>query len=104
MGDFNRMEDKILKTYSLNQIVKESMRNNAILDCIYTTISHYYQAPEIIPPVGNSDHGVVLCNPATNCKTKPTPKSVTFRSGGANGKAMVAHSIKTTNWRPLYDL
>ena len=104
MGDFNRMEDKILKTYPLKQIVKGNTRNNAVLDCIYTNISHYYQAPEVIPPVGNLDHGVILCNPATNCKTKPTPESVTFCSGGTNGKAMVAHSIKTTNGRPLYNL
>ena len=33
-----------------------------------------------------------------------SPKSVTFCIGGTNGKAMVAHSIKTTNWQPLYDL
>ena len=52
----------------------------------------------------NTPRSVGWINPPTNCKTKPTPKSVTFRNGGANGKAMVAHSIKTTNWRPLYDL
>ena len=45
MGDFNRMDDRIIKSYPLKQVVKTATHvaasDEAVLDCIYTTSATY---------------------------------------------------------------
>ena len=45
-----------------------------------------------------------MCKPAAGTLRKPKPNIVSFRSGGANGKAMTAFDIKNMDWRPLYEM
>ena len=90
MGDFNRMEDRLLKSYPLQQVVKSPTRIQTILDCIYTNIGHLYTSIQYYLP---QDFQIM--------KRKPKPNIVSFRSGGANGKAMTAFDIKNMDWREV---
>ena len=57
MGDFNQFDHKRLcRNTSLTQIVKKATRGNAILDLIFTNMKHWYNTPEILPAIGQSDH------------------------------------------------
>ena len=58
--DFNQLKDQALKNQlQLRQLVKKPTRNEAILDKVYTTIGQYYDEPDILAPIGLSDHSLV---------------------------------------------
>ena len=60
MEDFNQFDHKRLcRNTSLTQIVKKATRGNAILDLIFTNMKHWYNTPEILPAIGQSDHAYV---------------------------------------------
>lgn len=64
-GDFNRLKDSYLKSSCLlKQVVTSPTRLQAILDKVYTNMAAYYADITVLPPVGRSDHRVVLSKPA----------------------------------------
>ena len=44
-GDFNNLNDRVILSFPLKQIVRSATRNNRILDKIYTNISELYDKP-----------------------------------------------------------
>ena len=103
-GDFNQLKDaRIRNDLQLRQLVKLPTRDKAILDKIYTNGGQYYGNPEVLPPVGLSDHNVVLCRPALVADYEP-PKTymAQTRCTGANEKAMLLLALRTTGWQDLY--
>ena len=69
LGDFNQFKDRYIKSsFNLKQIVSKPSRNDAILDCIYTNIKDYYGVPSILPPIGLSDHRVIISHPRPGIK------------------------------------
>ena len=105
-GDTNRLKDHRLRTgYQLKQLVKEPTRGRAILDRVYTNMYSYYDQTVVLPPIGLSDHKVVVCSPALSCNYSP-PEMITVqkRCMGGNERAMFAHAIVNTHWEPLYYL
>ena len=66
VGDFNHLPDKPLLSFPLKQIVRSSTRGLAVLDKIYTNISHWFSEPITLPAVGKSDHCSVLLTPSIN--------------------------------------
>ena len=70
MGDFNRMKDRYIKSsFSLKHIVPRATRGEAILDYIYANIKQHYGIPSIEPPIGMSDHRIVICHPQSRSET-----------------------------------
>ena len=67
-GDMNRLDIAQLTTGGFKQVVKESTRQRAVLDKIITNISDHYQKPNILPPVGHSDHNTVHWQPVTTSR------------------------------------
>ena len=75
-GDTNEMKlDSILDISSdIRQVVTEPTRGNKLLDPVFTTLTKYYQQPQIKPPLDNdpdkngrpSDHKIVLLYPISN--------------------------------------
>jgi len=66
VGDFNHLPDKPLLSFPLKQIVRSSTRGLAVLDKIYTDISHWFSEPITLSAVGKSDHCLVLLTPFIN--------------------------------------
>ena len=62
-GDMNHLDITQLTTGGFAQVVTQPTRQGAILDKIITNISEYYKIPNIVPPIGQSDHNVVLWEP-----------------------------------------
>ena len=65
----------------------------------------YYDQTVVLPPIGLSDHKVVVCSPTLSCDYSP-PEMITVqkRCMGGNERAMFAHAIVNTRWEPLYHL
>ena len=67
LGDFNDLETSILSTrHNLKQVVKAPTRGSSILDLIISNLSKYYQTPQLLPPLGSSDHNIVLWATSSN--------------------------------------
>ena len=86
MGDFNRAKlDQLSRLLQLKKFVKKPTRGSVTLDLIFSDIdqSNYTEAT-ILPPLGSSDHSMVLWKPlyskkvckAVSVKRRPLPQSV----------------------------
>jgi hypothetical protein len=61
LGDFNNLEISHLSArHNLKQVVKAPTRGSSILDLIITNLLKYYQTPQLLPPLGSSDHNIIL--------------------------------------------
>lgn len=107
-GDFNQLNDRAIVSYPLKQIVSTATRRNNILDKIYTNISDWYESPSILPPVGTSDHNVVLlrCIQSRNVSSSDCSRvrPIYVRSSDPNGKTLLAHALSKFNWFSLYKM
>lgn len=105
VGDFNSFKDSYLKqNYTLRQIVEKPTRENRILDKVYTNVDQFYDNPQLIAPLGASDHSVVLCNPQTRSTyKKPETIVIKRRSNDQNSKNMFVYALKQVSWNDVYD-
>ena len=53
----------ITRQCHIKQIVKSSTRGNALLDLIITDIHKFNEDPEVLPPLGSSDHRRIVWKP-----------------------------------------
>lgn len=60
MGDFNTV--RLPRSMKLHQLVSKPTREQRTLDLCYSNIKESHQC-ETLPPLGQSDHNVVLLNP-----------------------------------------
>ena len=94
-------------SFPLKQTVKNATRQKNILDKIYTNIACHYDRPFILPPIGNSDHNVVIFNAVSvlyNCIDKPHVRISVVRSRDPNGKTLLAEALRTYDWSSLYHM
>jgi hypothetical protein len=63
LGDFNRLNDKVIFNYPLTHVVSGSTRCKATPDKIFTNIPEWFHPAEIIPNVAASDHPAVIMSP-----------------------------------------
>ena len=103
VGDFNHFKDASIKqSFKLVQLVKKPTRGDNILDKILTNMDKFYATPQILPPLGASDHFVVTCHPNIQHTYKKQNMHILKRSTDANGKNMFVHAIKSIDWSELY--
>lgn len=102
LGDFNSLNDKLLLSYPLQQLIRGPTRGNATLDKIYTNIPEIYNDPEIVPNISSSDHSTVIMFPkyqlseASSCWI-----DITIRSNDSNGKQLLANALANFDWSNL---
>lgn len=103
VGDFNHMKDKHIKNYPLKQLVKSPTHMASILDCIYTNLEQYYNAPSLSPGVGLSRHAMVMCKPKL---VLPNKQIITLRhrTNSHNAKCLFVNDLKNMNWHRLYNM
>jgi len=94
-----------LRDIPLKQVVKAPTRKQAVLDKIFTNISHWYQEPMILPEIGQSDHQAIVMFPtASEAIKKCRRTAVVVRSDDTNSKSLLARSLAAFNWLPLYQM
>jgi hypothetical protein len=103
IGDFNHLNDCLLKQYPLHQVVRDPTRGKAILDKIYTNLQSWYQTPIILPRIGNSDHNVIVFSPK-GYSSHPHGKRIRVltRSNDRNSKVLLEQALKNHNWSVMY--
>ena len=62
--------------HDLSQVVTEPTRGAAILDLVITNMQSFYNKPEIIAPIGTSDHNVIKWHPSDGTRS---PRSTTTK-------------------------
>lgn len=81
-GDFNDFQTShLLSRHNLKQLVQAPTRGSAILDLIITNLSDFYEVPQVLAPLGSSDHNFVTLSPRPtksnpSLHTKSTKRSV----------------------------
>ena len=64
LGDFNDFQtSNLLSRHNLKQLIQAPTRGSAILDLIITNLSNLYEAPQVLAPLGSSDHNIVTWSP-----------------------------------------
>ena len=94
-GDFNRLNVKDLqKHFRLTQIVKKPTCKDAILD--------YYNAPQILPPFGLSDHNTILVSPKKRATNSATKKIIFIWDQQPSCKAAMGRYLSSLQWDILF--
>ena len=76
VGDFNDFETgTLMSTLNVKQVVDKPTRGAAILDLIITNLHHLYQTPQILAPLGSSDHNIVYWDPSNDRTNEENLKS-----------------------------
>ena len=102
-GDFNQFRhSQICNSFSLKQVVKQARRGSNILGKIFTNASKFYNVPEILPPVGFSDHNSVLIKPLKQCMNSRSTRMV--RDTRSPNRKLVSEALSSINWSPLYKM
>ena len=102
VGDFNRCPiTRLCWRFNLKQIVKHPTRGNAILGYVPTNLSAYYNALQILPPLGSSDHNVIICIPLIpNCVNDV--RKVLVRKRNTSAMNAFGRWLSSINWISLY--
>ena len=102
-GDFNQFKNRQLcNSFSFKQIVKNATRGSNILDKIFTNISKFYDVPEVVPPLGFSDHNSVLLNPLNHRRISRSFRMV--RDARPSNRRLITEALSSVNWSPMYHL
>ena len=82
--------------------MKLPTRGSNVLDKIFTNISKFYNAPDIVPPLGFSDHNSVLLMPLTHCKNSRTGRIV--RDAQPSNRRFIGEVLSNIDWSALYSM
>ena len=64
LGDFNHLNiQDLVISHNLNQVVTRPTRQDSILDYIITNLKSFYKTPDILAPLGSSDHNIIMWTP-----------------------------------------
>ena len=88
----------------LSQIVTKATRGNNLLDKIFTNCKNWYSTPIILPPVGKSDHNVILVRPNCVKMERVTKKSVFKRHISSDALANIAIELSRVKWHDMYSM
>ena len=88
--------------YLVNVVKKKPTRRQSSLDVIITNLSQWYQEPEILPPVGRSDHSSVPWRPKARSMINIPRPSITYKR--AQPSAPLAAGFPAIySWKPVLD-
>lgn len=101
VGDFNKLDDRLIRSYPLKQIVHVPTRDQATLDKIYTNIANWYKVPHTVPSIATADHYGVLLLPLTEVTPKSNRQFITTRCISSNRKNLLAQALINFDWSVL---
>ena len=105
-GDFKQFKHRQLCcSFSLKQIVKRPTRGSNVLDKIFTNFSKFYNVPDVVPPVGFTDHNsatLLLLTPLNHCKNLGTVRFI--RDAHPANRRLIAEVLSHINWSPMYHM
>ena len=105
LGDFNKLDDSSLLSFSLRQLVKALTWGLSILDKICSNLQNYYHKLSFLHCVGRLDHNVVSLIPIGNHHSNVGNRYYTLaRNNSAIGWASFANQLASYNWTPFYRL
>ena len=101
--DFNQFKHRQLcSSFSLKQIVKRPTRESNVLDKFFTNVSKFYNVPDVVPPVGFSDHNSILLTLLNHCKNSRTVRFI--RDAHPANRRLIAEIVSHINWSPMYHM
>jgi hypothetical protein len=103
VGDFNSVDTNLFNKYlSFKQVVTSPTRGSNILDKIFTNCNIYYSVPQILPPLGKSDHNTVLLTGKTDLKTQAGYHTSMRRQLNFDTLNRIACDLLNFSWQQLY--
>jgi hypothetical protein len=105
VGDFNSLDCTTFNRYlHLKQLVIGPTRGANTLDKIFTNYNEYFSIPDIIAPLGKSDHCCVLLKPSCR-QTVPVGRK-NFRRRCLNSSILdqIGYALVCINWNDMYRL
>lgn len=101
-GDFNHVTlDSCLPAFS--QFVDCPTRGDRTIDLLYANVRDAYKATSL-PPLGKSDHNLVLLQPKYKPKVKRLPVTTrSFRKWSPEAEAALRGCFESTDWGVLQD-
>ena len=104
-GDFNQVKTaKFNNHLHFTQVVKNPTRINNILDKIFTNCATFYKTPEILPPIGRSDHNCVLLSSTGVVKPAATYRTVTRRRLDHTTMNNIGRDLLLVRWTDMYKI
>lgn len=65
IGDFNELpHERLYSSLKLKNLVMEPTHKNSVIDLILTDVPALFGEPQLLPPIGGSQHNCVLIRPA----------------------------------------
>ena len=114
-GDTNdlRLDPILMMSPNLKQVVQNFTRLNPprLLDPIITTLSRFYQVPQVLPPLDSdpdcngkpSDHMMVVMTPITGINSRPESKTknITFKPISEQGLQKMKEWLENESWAEI---
>ena len=73
-----------------------------VRDKIFANFSKFYNVPDVVPPVGFSDHNSILLTPLNHCKKSRTVRFI--RDAHPANRRLIADVLFHINWSPMYHM
>ena len=103
-GDVNHLKIERLTSGKFVQVVDKPTRGNAILDKIVTNISKHYERPDTFPPLGLSDHNMVLWKPHPRMVKQNAAVEMAIRPMKASCMREFGQWITIYDWSEVYSV
>jgi hypothetical protein len=107
-GDFNSVsndfQEKIItNNCRLKQVVKKPTRGTAILDIIFSNDHTLYEEPEVLAPLGSSDHCMIVWRPIVRTVNKNITRKIITRPIKNSSLQLFEDLISRQNWPMVYN-
>ena len=107
-GDFNSVsngfQEKIItNNCRLKQVVKKPTRGTAILDLIFSNAHTLYEEPEVLAPLGSSDHCMIVWRPRVRTVNKNITRKIITRPIKNSSLQLFEDLISRQNWPMVYN-
>ncbi|XP_035676231.1 uncharacterized protein LOC118415630 [Branchiostoma floridae] len=104
-GDFNNLPiQPLLSSHpELKQVVTGATRANSTLDLIITNVHHQYHVPDIIAPLGSSDHNCILWKPKVSNQHSGLLPRIKHRLVTQERKEALGLCMCITDWSAVYN-
>jgi hypothetical protein len=98
-GNFNQFKhQRLCSSFSLKQIVNQATRGNNILDKVFTNISKYYDTPNVVAPLGSSDHNSIVLKPFMSHANSNSRSFRFVRDARPSNRRVVREKLCQVNW------
>jgi len=87
-----------INSYGLTQHVNVPTRQNNILDLVLSTDNKFISELNVLPPIGNSDHGTILFSTCVNTATTSGEQDVLSYDWNRANYDQINFQLSLVNW------